>query len=128
MLTGRVKPSTDDIGAAAAGRRHVRRQVFGTSVGAARPPQPVDINVRHLAWKLRAACLDSDPELFFADEDVDLQPLRQMCLGCPVIAQCRDYADTNRLTGFWANSTDAERRADRERARKRAHRQRQAAS
>lgn len=108
-----------DTGRSHGSPRRRRRNVSGTPVATGRAPQPILIDVRHLLWQLDAACRDVDPEIFF-DEEQDLAVLRRLCAGCPVIAECRAYADEHRLTGFWANSTAAERARARARARKQA--------
>lgn len=39
-------------------------------------------------WRLRAACRDTNPDLFFSD-DVTIQArAKQVCAGCPVAADC----------------------------------------
>ena len=36
---------------------------------------------------------------------------RQVCAGCPVLAQCRDMARVNRENGYWGGETEEERAA-----------------
>ncbi|RDI13486.1 transcription factor WhiB [Rhodococcus sp. AG1013] len=57
------------------------------------------------AWRDRAACLDHDPELWFADSrrPLDRERAKQICLSCPVIAQCGQWAtESGQQHGIWA--------------------------
>lgn len=40
--------------------------------------------------------------------------LRRTCLSCPVVQECREYAITHELYGFWGGMTAMERIAERE--------------
>lgn len=68
-----------------------------------------------LAWQHRAACRDTDPELFFPVGPHP--PLRQverakrMCAGCPVRQACLDDSLSGGMDhGIWGGLTDRERR------------------
>jgi WhiB family redox-sensing transcriptional regulator len=67
--------------------------------------------VRTRAWTARAACRDTNTEIFFpasANEEVDALAI---CATCPVRAQCLDYAIRNRENhGIWGGTTPEERR------------------
>jgi WhiB family redox-sensing transcriptional regulator len=55
-------------------------------------------------WRARAACGASDPELFFPDRaGTDIRTAQAICAGCPVQAECHEFADaTNQVHGIWA--------------------------
>lgn len=40
--------------------------------------------------------------------------LRRVCLSCPVVQECREYAISHELYGFWGGMTAMERIAERE--------------
>jgi WhiB family transcriptional regulator, redox-sensing transcriptional regulator len=44
------------------------------------------------AWLDEAACLDTDPELFYEFSAKAYRAARQTCAGCPVRAECLDAA------------------------------------
>ncbi|GAA4807928.1 transcriptional regulator WhiB1 [Actinomycetospora chlora] len=71
-------------------------------------------------WQARAACHDTDPELFFpaTDDDTSLTMARAriaiapLCQGCPVATECLRWAlDTGQDHGLWAATTPTDRRA-----------------
>jgi WhiB family redox-sensing transcriptional regulator len=70
-------------------------------------------------WRLRAACLDADPELFFPEGTSGLAleeaaRAKLVCSGCPVRARCLDWALANGAAfGIWGGRTEQERRAQR---------------
>ena len=39
--------------------------------------------------------------------------LRRVCLSCPVVQECREYAITHELWGFWGGMTAMERQSER---------------
>lgn len=56
------------------------------------------------AWRDKAACLTSDPEIFFPDpSDVDTAlRAKGVCDTCPVISECRRFAiRTRQSDGIW---------------------------
>jgi WhiB family transcriptional regulator, redox-sensing transcriptional regulator len=70
-----------------------------------------------LEWSDRAACLSAEPEQFFpvggagatARETV---AAKQVCAGCSVVVECRDYAlATRQPFGVWGGWDEEERRA-----------------
>ncbi|MCI0386399.1 WhiB family transcriptional regulator [Streptomyces sp. CNQ085] len=69
-----------------------------------------------MGWRESAACRGEDPELFFPIGDGGLARqqtarARAVCLGCPVMPQCRDWAVRSGETeGVWGGTTAAERR------------------
>lgn len=74
-------------------------------------------------WTLRAACLHADPELFFTDvfgavAATLAREAKQCCAGCPVRADCLEWAiSTGEAYGIWGGTTPDERRVIRARLR-----------
>ena len=62
-------------------------------------------------WVSYAACLDSDPYLFFPGPDGDTGEALRICSSCAVREQCLDYALMARERyGVWGGTTERERR------------------
>lgn len=40
--------------------------------------------------------------------------LRRVCLSCPVVQECREYAISHELYGFWGGMTAMERQSERQ--------------
>lgn len=63
-------------------------------------------------WREHSACRNADWRLFSPPEDGERQrsyPTRAVeaaayCRRCPVLEQCRTYADENREVGVWAGA------------------------
>jgi WhiB family redox-sensing transcriptional regulator len=70
-------------------------------------------------WRLRAACRDADPELFFPEGSrgpalESAARAKQVCAACPVRARCLDWALTHGAHhGVWGGRTEDERRSAR---------------
>jgi WhiB family transcriptional regulator, redox-sensing transcriptional regulator len=70
-----------------------------------------------LDWRVRAACRDADPELFFPEgvKGPALEAVaraKRICSACPVRAYCLDWALSHRADfGVWGGRTEDERRA-----------------
>jgi WhiB family redox-sensing transcriptional regulator len=66
-----------------------------------------------VAWKQRALCLGTDPDLFFPDKG-DSNPAiaaaAATCIGCPVRSQCLEYAIRHDQPGIWGGTTERERK------------------
>ena len=62
-------------------------------------------------WREDAACAQVDPEMFFPEPDwKPTIAARTVCAGCPVIAQCLEFALVNDIkSGIWAGTTPYER-------------------
>jgi WhiB family redox-sensing transcriptional regulator len=79
------------------------------------------------SWQTRAACLDTDPELFFplgssGDAAVQIKLAKAICATCPVRVTCREFAiETRQDYGVWGGKSEEERESIR-RSRKRAER------
>lgn len=64
-----------------------------------------------LDWQDRAACLYTDPEVFFPEKGVPATEARRICRGCEVRAECLAYAlVTYREYGIWGGTSEQERR------------------
>ena len=87
----------------------------------------------HLAWRQDAACRDLDPNLFFpvgvTGPAVDqIATAKEICSGCPVRAECLDFAITsNQEFGVWGGTSEDERRVLRRQWRARLRAQRRTA-
>ena len=64
-------------------------------------------------WRDAAACLSADPDLFFPPQGgaTNGAEAKQICGGCPVQAECLDYAVTTaQKYGIWGGTNERERR------------------
>jgi WhiB family transcriptional regulator, redox-sensing transcriptional regulator len=62
-------------------------------------------------WQERASCRTADPELFYPAKGGSLAPAKELCNGCPVRAECLEYAlAVGEEYGIWGGLT-AEQRA-----------------
>jgi len=67
-------------------------------------------------WRIRAACKDSDPALFFPVGTTGLaidqiESAKEVCTTCPCRQDCLDFAlDTNQDAGVWGGLGEEERR------------------
>ena len=58
-------------------------------------------------WADRAACAGMDTDIFFnADRQ---EEARNICLGCPVVLECAEYAIENETEGFWGGLSPRQR-------------------
>lgn len=61
-------------------------------------------------WSERAACKGMDTSLFFPRDGEPARAARQVCAGCPVLAQCRAVAVADpSLHGIWGGTSPEER-------------------
>ena len=61
----------------------------------------------------QANCLGVDPELFFpigAIAPSTETTLRRICMNCNVFWQCYEYALNVKVDGFWAGTTESQRK------------------
>lgn len=76
------------------------------------------------SWKDKAACRDSDPDVFFPDHGHKATEAHQICAGCAVQEECLDYALTINQThsdhGIWAGTHSKQRQRLRVQRNKRA--------
>ena len=67
-------------------------------------------------WRMRAACIDEDPDLFFAvgasrRAGVEIEQAKSVCRRCPVRADCLSFAiETGQESGVWGGLSEHERR------------------
>jgi WhiB family redox-sensing transcriptional regulator len=61
-------------------------------------------------WRVRAACRDAEPELWYPDNPRDAWLGVWVCNGCPVRQECLAYAQARREPyGTWGGVTEWER-------------------
>lgn len=66
------------------------------------------------AWQFHAACLGSDPDLFFPERGESTKEAKAICATCPVKAECMEYATSGvEKFGIWGGTSERERRAKR---------------
>ncbi len=77
----------------------------------------VRVYVTSTSWMEQGSCRGRS-ELFFAPfaERPEARVRREaqargICLSCPAVGMCRDYARDNRELGFWGAESEAERAA-----------------
>ncbi|MCZ7535977.1 MAG: WhiB family transcriptional regulator [Acidimicrobiia bacterium] len=60
---------------------------------------------------LKAKCRGISPTEFFPSDGVGVEVAQQICDGCPVVAECLEYALENRIEhGVWGGASERERR------------------
>jgi WhiB family redox-sensing transcriptional regulator len=63
----------------------------------------------------KAACLDSDPVIFFPDSPsnytIRVRQAKKICATCPVALQCLAQAIDGEEFGIWGGTTEVERRS-----------------
>jgi WhiB family redox-sensing transcriptional regulator len=78
--------------------------------------------VRSMEWREHAACLESDPELFFPVGNTgpaldQIDRAKGVCANCEVTEMCLEYAlSTGQDCGVWGGLSEDERRALKRRA------------
>jgi WhiB family redox-sensing transcriptional regulator len=74
-------------------------------------------------WRDEAACKGLDTGIFFPTTDAEAGAAKLVCAGCPVRAECLEWALASRQEdGVWGGLTDNERRRLRRRRRDAARR------
>jgi WhiB family transcriptional regulator, redox-sensing transcriptional regulator len=67
-------------------------------------------------WQVHAACAGMNGDLFFPGQGESVKEAKAVCVTCPVINECLDYAMTGREKfGIWGGTTERERRSMRRR-------------
>jgi len=62
-------------------------------------------------WALQGACTEAEPDALFV-RGAAQQLAKQVCMSCPVIAEClADALDNRTEFGVWGGMTERERRA-----------------
>lgn len=67
-----------------------------------------------LDWQADAVCASTDPEIFFPEKGKrdSATAARLICAGCPVQAECLQYAlDNDMRWGIWGGVNERPRRA-----------------
>jgi WhiB family transcriptional regulator, redox-sensing transcriptional regulator len=68
------------------------------------------------AWRMRSACLDSDPDVFFPIGTTggaleQIETAKRICTACLVTDECLEFAlATNQEAGIWGGTTEEDRR------------------
>jgi WhiB family redox-sensing transcriptional regulator len=79
----------------------------------------LDVSWKRRDWRMRSACLNADPDLFFPISATSaaapqVARAKTICAGCPVRSACLGFAMAHRdLMGIWGGTTDEERRKTR---------------
>lgn len=61
-------------------------------------------------WMGSALCAQVDPELFFPEKGGNPRDAKRVCVGCPVIEECREYAlKHNERFGVWGGLSERAR-------------------
>lgn len=62
-------------------------------------------------WSARGACQLVPTEVFFPSRGQAVEPAKEVCGACPVLAECREYAlGIADLKGVWGGLTEVERK------------------
>lgn len=62
-------------------------------------------------WTARGACQFVPTEVFFPSRGQAVEPAKEVCGVCPVLAECREYAlEIADLKGVWGGLTEVERK------------------
>lgn len=70
----------------------------------------VNKTIIDFTWRGQAACKGVSTQLFFPTRgEVVSKELKQMCLDCPVNAECLDHALRHEHYGFWAGTSEEQR-------------------
>ena len=69
-----------------------------------------------MSWRDERACVGVPVEVFFPTYEGSTLQAKRICAGCPVVAECLQYAlDNDELDGVWGGLSAAERWRGRER-------------
>jgi len=64
-----------------------------------------------VSWWVRAACRNTDTNVFFPDKGESTGPAKRICAGCPVQAPCLEGAlERDERFGVWGGLSERERR------------------
>lgn len=64
-----------------------------------------------LSWMDRARCASMGPRWFFGETAEDAGVAKTICLRCPVMGACANYALTNKIEhGVWGATSARDRR------------------
>jgi WhiB family transcriptional regulator, redox-sensing transcriptional regulator len=58
-------------------------------------------------WQRRGLCRETDPDLFFPDVGVSTQTAKDVCVACPVMGECLEFAlGTAQRFGVWGGTAE----------------------
>ena len=64
-----------------------------------------------LPWADKAKCLVAEPDTFFPEKGGSTREAKRICSGCPVKAECLEYAlENDERFGIWGGLSERERR------------------
>ena len=66
-------------------------------------------------WRQRANCKGSNIDLFYPEDDISFDKALEICKGCPVIKECRDYGLRNERFGVHGGLTPNQKNKERKR-------------
>lgn len=73
--------------------------------------EPSRIELRIPDFYEKALCPQVDNDGFFPDRGASPRAAKQVCLSCPVRAECLEYAlENDERWGVWGGTSEAERR------------------
>lgn len=82
----------------------------GLTITAVANPVPVDAD-SVTAWMSAGNCRNYPPNVFFPSDGVGVDRARKICVDCPVLDQCLEYALEQRIEhGVWGGCSERERR------------------
>lgn len=62
-------------------------------------------------WSVQALCAQVDSEIFFPEKGGSTKSAKMLCRGCPVQAECLEYALANdEGFGVWGGMSERDRR------------------
>lgn len=62
-------------------------------------------------WMATGNCAEAPPDLFFPHDGVGVEKAKKVCIDCPVLEQCLEYALRNRIEhGVWGGCSERQRR------------------
>lgn len=71
----------------------------------------LEINVDEEPWVRDAVCAQTDPEAFFPEMGGSTREAKAICVTCPVIDECLEYALVHdERFGVWGGASPPERR------------------
>lgn len=62
-----------------------------------------------MEWMENARCKNMGSELFMSESKKDIKEAIAICLGCPAIKACLEYAIANKEQGVWGGTTERQR-------------------
>jgi WhiB family transcriptional regulator, redox-sensing transcriptional regulator len=62
-----------------------------------------------ISWPLRGLCRHHDPDLFFSDNEADIDAAKAICWRCPVRVECLSLAIEGNMSGVWGATTHVQR-------------------